>query len=70
MTTSPQLSKPARLMIRQMTERLGRQPTPKEVIEAARPADSPLHPYFEWDVPKFEAEQTRRQRLFGDNADR
>jgi hypothetical protein len=27
----------------------GRRPTPEEVIEAARPADSPLHSRFTWD---------------------
>jgi hypothetical protein len=35
-----------------LREKLGRDPTAAEVVDAARDPDSPLHPLFEWDDKK------------------
>jgi hypothetical protein len=65
----PPLSEPAKTLIRQLARRLGRRPTPEEVIDAARPKDSPLHPYFDWGQSGRKEELRKRREIVRDNAD-
>jgi hypothetical protein len=46
----PQLTEAARQMVEDLIESNGgRLPTQEQLVAAARPKDSPLHKYFDWD---------------------
>jgi len=46
----PELSEAARQLVEDLIAfNGGRLPTQEQLVQLARPADSPLHPYFEWD---------------------